>query len=72
MSSVNVAGERLHNSWRTLQRQWQTTCDLWNDPVRHHFEREFWQGWEEQVVPSTLDAMQHLAEVMSAARHAVR
>ena len=71
MSSVHNAGERLQNNWRALQQQWCTTCDLWNDPVQRHFEREFWQEWE-QVVPSTLDAMQHLAEVMSAARRAVR
>jgi len=71
MSNVNVTSERLQNSWRALQQQWQATCELWNDPVRHHFEREFWQEWE-QVVPSTLDAMQQLAEVMSAARRAVR
>jgi len=71
MNGVNDAGERLQNGWRALQQQWQTTCELWNDPVRHHFEREFWQEWE-QVVPSTLDAMQQLAEVMSAARRAVR
>ena len=71
MSSVNTAGERLYNRWRALQQQWRTTCDLWNDPVRHHFEREFWQEWE-QVVPTTLNALQDLAEVMSAAQRAVR
>ncbi|MBL7065841.1 MAG: hypothetical protein ISS49_16820 [Anaerolineae bacterium] len=71
MSGVNVAGERLQNAWRALQQQWRITGDLWNDPVRHHFEREFWQEWE-QVVPSTLEAIRHLAEVMGAARRAVR
>jgi len=71
MSAIATAEERLQTGWRVLQQQWRTTCDLWNDPVRSHFEREFWQEWE-QIVPATLDAMQHLAEVISAAQHGVR
>ena len=70
MSSAHDAGERLRNNWRALQQQWSATSELWNDPVRRHFEKEFWQEWE-QVAPAALDAMQRLAEVMSAARRAV-
>jgi len=70
VSSVNASGERLQHSWHALQQQWRTTCDLWNDPVRRHFEREFWQEWE-HVVPATLEAMQHLADLMGQARRAV-
>jgi hypothetical protein len=71
MSSVNTAREALERSWRTLRQQWGTTCDLWKDPVQRHFEREFWEQWE-QVVPATTEAMRDLAEVLSAARRAVR
>ncbi len=71
MSAVTNARERIRAGWRILQTQWRATCELWNDPVRRRFERDFWQEWE-QVVPSTMDAMQYLAEVISAARRAVR
>ena len=71
MSNLNASEERLRQSWRALQQQWRSTCDLWNDPVRHRFEREFWQEWE-QVVPATLDTMQQLANIASQARRAVR
>ena len=71
MASVKAASEGLHHEWRTLQQQWRATCDLWNDPVRHRFEREFWQEWE-QVVPAAIGEMQKMADVLSAARNHVR
>ena len=71
MSGASVACGRLQRGWQTLQQQWRTTCGLWNDPVQRRFEREFWHEWE-CTVPSTLDAMQNLAQVMNAARQAVR
>jgi hypothetical protein len=71
MSAVATAQEQLRTGWHSLQQEWRTTCDLWNDSVHQRFEQEFWQEWE-QTVPSTLDAMQRLAEVMSAAQRAVR
>lgn len=71
MSGIRGGHEQIQTRWRMLQQQWRTSCGLWNDPVRHRFEREFWREWE-QVVPATLDAMQQLAEVVNAARRAVR
>lgn len=71
MSSPNNARERLHNGWQLLQRQWQSTCASWNDPVSQRFEREFWQDFE-RTVPAMMDEMQKLAEVIAQARRSVR
>jgi len=54
-----------------LRQQWQATCALWQDPVAHHFERRFWQEWE-QTVPATLAAMERLAQILEQARREVR
>jgi len=71
MSSLNTAHERIRNGWRVLQRQWQASGTLWNDPVQRRFEREFWQDFE-RVVPATMNEMQKLAEVIAQARRGVR
>ena len=70
MSGITGGQERIQGRWRMLQQQWHASCSQWNDPVRYHFEREFWQEWE-QIVPATMEAMQQLAEVVSAAQRAV-
>ncbi len=71
MSNIITAQEQIKTGWRVLQTQWQTTKSLWRDPVQRHFEREFWSAWEREV-PATLNAMQHLADVISAARREVK
>lgn len=70
MSRVRAAEEELRNQWRSVERQWQTTCALWHDAVQASFEREFWEEWE-KAVPAALDAMGELAQVIEAARRAV-
>jgi len=71
MSSLNTTHEQIRNGWRVLQRQWQASCALWDDPVRRQFEREFWQDFE-QVVPATLKEMERLVQVIAQARRGVR
>jgi|Deesub1362B_J571_1020462.scaffolds.fasta_scaffold74138_2 hypothetical protein len=71
MSTLNDAYERIHSSWQALRGQWRTTCDLWNDPVRRRFEREFWQEFE-RTVPAAMEQMRRLAEVIAQARREVR
>lgn len=71
MSGLRTAQERLRNGWRSLQHQWQASGGLWHDPVHRRFEREFWQDFE-QVVPSTMNEMQKLEDIIAQARRNVR
>lgn len=71
MSSLNASHDHLQTAWQALQKQWQASCDLWNDPVRWHFEREYWQGFE-RVVPATMDEMQKLERIVAQARRNVK
>ncbi len=70
MSGLWDAIDELRHQWRSLEEQWETACDLWQDPVRFSFEREFWEEWE-KAVRAALDTMGELAEVIEAARRAV-
>jgi len=70
MSTVHHSRESLQSSWRILHQQCRSACDLWNDPVRHRFEREFWLEYE-QVVPATVDEMERLAQIIAQARRHV-
>ena len=71
MGSLSKAYEQLCNRWQSLQRQWQASGTLWNDPVQRRFVRDFWQDFE-RVVPATMSEMQKLAEVIAQARRSVR
>ena len=71
MSTLNDARERIHSGWQALQGQWYTTCELWDDPVRRRFEREFWQAFE-RIVPATIEQMGRLAEVIAQAQREIR
>jgi len=68
---LNEARERLHNCWQTLQRQWSTACEFWDDPVQWRFEREFWQDFE-RIVPATMEQMKRLTKVIAQARREIR
>ena len=70
MSTLFVARDQLDSAFQSLQRQWQASCALWDDPVRRHFEREFWQD-SERIVLATINEMQKLAEVIAQARRNV-
>lgn len=66
MSAVRQYLDGLLEQWRLLQAQWGATRDLWHDPVRHYFEREFWQQYEE-VMPPLLKDMDRLDRVIAEA-----
>jgi hypothetical protein len=69
MRSLSDAHDQLQNSWRLLHLQWEQTCTMWNDPLRHHFEKSFWQATS--AVPGTIDELQKLADVIAKARRQV-
>jgi len=71
MSTLNDARERTHSGWQALQGKWHTTCELWDDPARRRFEREFWQEFE-RIVPAAIEQMRRLAELFAQARREVR
>ncbi len=71
MSTLFATRDHLDSAFQSLKRQWQASCALWDDPMRRHFEREFWQDLE-RVVPATMNEMQKLAEVIAQARRSVR
>ena len=70
MSTVSDARRRLKDRWAALNVQWSSTCEVWNDPVRQRFEKQFWSDYE-QVIPQVLGGMELLSEVLEQARRNV-
>jgi hypothetical protein len=64
------AYEQLLDHWRMLLGQWYIIRDMWKDPVRDEFEKQFWQEYE-QVIPGMLHEMQELDHVLEQARRNV-
>ena len=54
-----------------MLQQWNRTTALWNDPVRHRFERDFWQEFERVIHPA-LKEMDKLAAVIAQAQREVK
>lgn len=71
MNALSTARSQLKNAFQTLRNQWQASGALWDDSVQRRFEREFWQDFE-RVVPSTMNEMQKLEDVIAQARRNVR
>lgn len=71
MSSLSNTREKLQSELAHLTRQWQTTASLWNDSVRHRFERDFMQEYERIIHPA-LNQMDRLAAVIAQARREVK
>lgn len=71
MTSLVRVRESIQNEWARLQRQWQTTTDLWNDPVRHRFEHDFWVEYE-RIIGPTLNELDRLALVLAQAQREVK
>ena len=71
MSNIAATQERLRAGWRALRTQWRATCDLWDDPVRQSFEREFWAEFE-RCVPPALEEVRRLGGVIAQARRNVK
>ena len=63
--------DKNRNAWRGIQQAWGTARYLWGDAIRQQFEKEFWQEFE-QIVPTTLEAMRRLNDVIARAQREVR
>lgn len=71
MSNLGQSRNHLQNEWSRLQSHWQTTESLWNDVVRHRFEREFWVLYEPEV-QKVLRAMERLDRIVEQAKREVK
>lgn len=70
MSNPHQPVENLATSFQMLNRRWQETRSLWNDIVRRHFERIYWEPLERQA-RATHEEAARLADVLAKAmRHA--
>lgn len=62
--------EDLHNAFQVLRQRWKEVCATWNDEVRWHFERTYWETLERDM-RATQTASGQLAETLAKAmRHA--
>jgi hypothetical protein len=66
MNNLRHAYQQVHNEWRSLQRQWQGTCEVWNDAIRDNFEREHWLNFE-HITHATLKEIENLSDVIAKA-----
>jgi hypothetical protein len=71
VASVADGREALGDCWHSLSRQWDATCELWQDPVRRAFEREYWEPLG-QDLQATLREAESLAELIAQAQRHVR
>lgn len=69
--SLNSTAVYFKEAWRQLHQRWDETAQVWDDPVRFKFEKEFWQPLESQVT-ATHREMERLAHVISQAKRSVR
>ena len=65
--SFNTITNELSESWKNLRQHWQVTTEVWNDPVRWQFEKEFWQPLEIQV-NTTRENMKRLVNIIAQAQ----
>ena len=71
MDHLNMIHDRHLEQWQVLLKRWQLTCELWDDPVRRHFERESWQPLEAETVAMHRE-MEALIQTISEAQRRVR
>lgn len=71
MTTLSQPIADLQNAWQRLQRCWQDTKILWNDPVAWSFTKEYWDVLAQQV-PATQREMERLAQVIAGARRSVK
>lgn len=65
------ASETILHTWRSLKRQWETTSSLWNDAVKHRFQKTYMDEYE-PVVSSVLKELDNLQEIIAQARRHVK
>jgi hypothetical protein len=70
MGNPHQPVEDLRTAFQMLNQRWQETRPLWNDFVRYHFERTYWEALERQA-RATHEEAARLADVLAKAmRHA--
>ena len=70
MPDPHQPAEDLRTSFQMLSQRWEEARSLWNDVVRRHFERTYWEPLERQARATHEEAVR-LAEVLAKAmRHA--
>ncbi len=61
--SLHPGRSKLFNSMKTLHAHWEQVQDVWDDPVRRHFEETVWKPLDDQV-GSTLRATDRLDQIL--------
>ena len=69
--SLSTIADELREAWQRLCRHWEETTQVWDDPVRWQFEREFWQPLEAQVTTMQRE-LERLAHGTAEAQRNVR
>ena len=71
MANLSHTTNELDTALRSLRQQWESTQEVWNDPVSRSFEQEYIVPLESQV-QATQRAMERLAQVIAQARRSVK
>ncbi len=66
MGNPHQPVEDLQTAFQMLNRRWEETRSLWNDLVRRHFERTYWEPLERQA-RATHEEAARLADVLAKA-----
>jgi hypothetical protein len=69
--SISTYHEQIAREWASLGKDWHVTASVWDDSIRFQFESQYWQPLE-RGVPSYLNGLQELMQVVSQARQNVR
>lgn len=70
IGDVKAVRVELQEAWQRLKLRWEESKEIWDDPVRWQFERDFWLLLEKEM-SDTLQEMEHLAQVIAQAWRSV-
>ncbi|MBC7228222.1 MAG: hypothetical protein H5T61_13495 [Thermoflexales bacterium] len=59
--------EDLQTAFQVLNQRWEAARSVWNDVVRWHFERTYWEALEREA-RATHEEASRLADVLARAR----
>jgi hypothetical protein len=71
MTTLHSSVSQLATARQLVSQQWEQTKAVWNDLVRHHFERDYWQPLNQQL-KLTQRALDKLDDVLDQAKRSVR
>ncbi len=71
MSDLSRTAAELQEAWFRLCQRWGETKNVWNDPVRWDFEKEYWDVLAQQP-PAVQQEMEQLAQVIAGAKRNVK